>query len=253
VPLRLRPGLHLALALAACSLAPAAAGATPEPKPKPAAPKPPCPGCTLDAFGDRATKVPLLVVLHGDHEQASIAAARWRAAAKQRGWVLLSLQCPAAEKCKTSWWQWNGDPQWVRDRVADVAAQISIDPERMFVAGWSGGATYLGLRAPAWHDTFAAVVIHGGGMAPRDEPAECPARPVPAYFLVGDKNPLHSLAQDLREYLTRCKQEIRWDLVAGADHPKEAAALDGKRALAVLDWLAAHPRVNDRQSSPHKR
>lgn len=254
--------LRLALVIAACTLVPAAAGATPAqppkpaspaPPPKPAKPKPPCPGCTLDAFGDPAAKQPLLVVLHGDHEQASTAAARWRAAAKQRGWALLSLQCPAAEKCKTSWWQWNGDPQWVRDRVAEVAAQISIDPERMFVAGWSGGATYLGLRAPAWHDTFAAAVIHGGGMAPREAPAACPARPFPAYFLVGDKNPLHSLAQDLRDYFTRCKQELQWDLIAGADHPKEDAALDGKRALAVLDWLAAHPRVGDRQSTPHRR
>jgi len=253
--------LPLALVAVACALGAAAADpeakpAKPTPPAKPAPPvkpKPPCPGCTLDAFGDPGAKVPLLVVLHGDHEQAATAGARWRAAAKQRGWALLSLQCPASEKCPGSWWQWNGDPQWVRDRVADVAAQLSIDPDRTFLAGWSGGATYLGLRAPAWHDTFAGAVIHGGGMAPREEPAPCPARALPVYFLVGDKNPLHELARDLRDYFSRCKQELRWDLIAGADHAKEAAALDAKRALAVLDWLAAHPRVGDLQSTPHRR
>jgi poly(3-hydroxybutyrate) depolymerase len=261
VSLRLLLALTALAALAALACSPAPAAADPDAKPapksappaKPATLKPPCPGCMLDAFGAAGAKQPLLVVLHGDHEQASTAAARWRAAAKTRGWALLALQCPAAEKCGPSWWQWNGDPRWIRDRVADVAAQIPIDPERTYLAGWSGGATYMGLRAPAWPDTFAAVVIHGGGMAPREETAPCPTRTLPAYFLVGNQNPLHELAQDLRDYFTRCKQELRWDLIAGADHPKEDAALDGKRALAILDWLAAHPRVGDRQSTADHR
>jgi predicted esterase len=237
--------LAFALALAAALVSPVAA--SPDP------PKPPCAGCTLDVYGDPKAPMPLLVVLHGDRERASTAAARWRAAAKQRGWALLSLQCPASERCGASWWQWNGDPQWVRDRVAQVAAQVSIDRARTYVAGWSGGATYLGLRAPAWHDTFAAVVIHGGGMAPREEAPACPARALPAYFLVGNGNPLHELARDLRDYFTRCKQDVTWDLIPGADHAKEALALDGKRALAILDWLAARSRADDHSDSPTHR
>jgi len=201
--------------------------------------------------------MPLLVVLHGDREQASTVASRWRPAAKQRRWALLSLQCPASERCGSSWWQWNGDPQWVRDRVAEVAAQISIDRDRTYVAGWSGGATYLGLRAPAWHDTFAAIVIHGGGMAPREETPDCPARALPAYFLVGNGNPLHNLARDLRDYFVDCKQDVQWDLLPGADHAKEALALDAKRSLAILDWLAARPRktqaTGDHSTTPERR
>jgi predicted esterase len=218
---------------------------------KPVRPRPPCTGCTLDVHGDPAAPMPLLVVLHGDREGASTAAGRWRAAARQRGWALLALQCPADEQCKArSWWQWNGDPQWVRARIAEVAAQVPIDPERTYLAGWSGGATYLGLRAPAWHDTFAAVVIHGGGMAPREDPPACPARALPAYFLVGDGNPLHALARDLRDYFVRCKQDVQWDLLPGADHAKEDRALDAKRALAVLDWLAARARAAQHTGSP---
>jgi len=241
-----RPGLGLALSLA---LALTAAAAADPAAPKPAAPRPPCTGCTLDVYGDPKTPRPLLVVLHGDHERAAQAAARWRAAVKQRGWVMLSLQCPTSERCdRASWWQWNGDPQWVRTQVAQVAGQVAIDRDRTYVAGWSGGATYLGLRAPAWHDTFAAAVIHGGGMAPREEAPACPAQSLPAYFLVGNGNPLHERARDLRDYFIRCKQDVQWDLLPGADHPKEDRALDGKRALAILDWLAARPRVTPRAS-----
>ena len=236
----------VAVLAAACALA--AAGA-PSAAAAPEKPKPPCAGCTLDVYGGDKAPMPLLVVLHGDREQASWAAARWRAAAKQRGWALLSLQCPASEKCGGSWWQWNGDPQWVRDRVAQVAAQVSIDRDRTYVAGWSGGATYLGLRAPAWHDTFAAVVIHGGGMAPREEAPACPARALPVYFLVGNGNPLHELARDLRDYFVRCKQDVEWTLIPGADHAKEALALDPRRAAAILDWLAARSRARDPAAS----
>jgi poly(3-hydroxybutyrate) depolymerase len=224
----------------------AKAPAVKAPATKASAPKSPCAGCTLDVYGDPKAPMPLLVVFHGDREQAATAAGRWRAAAKQRRWALLSLQCPATEQCKGSWWQWDGDPQWVREQVAKVAAEVSIDPERTYAAGWSGGATYLGLRAPAWDATFAAVVIHGGGMAPREETPACPARALPAYFLVGNGNPLHELARDLREYFVRCKQDLQWDLLPGADHAKEDRALDGKRALGVLDWLAARARTTKR-------
>jgi poly(3-hydroxybutyrate) depolymerase len=185
----------------------------------------------------RADDTPLLVVLHGDGERAAVAAKRWQAAAKKRGWKLLALQCPRTEHCKDSWWKWNGDPQWLRDQVAAVTG---VDATRIYAAGWSGGATYLGMRAAAWSDTFAAVVIHGGGMAPAQD--TCPARALPAYFLVGDKNPLHHLAVALHEFFARCTNDVVWDLVKGADHAKEHRALDPKKALAILDWLGTHTR-----------
>jgi poly(3-hydroxybutyrate) depolymerase len=184
----------------------------------------------------RADDAPLLVVLHGDGERADVAAKRWRAATTKRGWKLLAPQCPRTENCKDSWWKWNGDPRWLREQIAAVKG---VDAQRIYAAGWSGGATYLGMRAPAWSESFAAVVIHGGGMAPAED--TCPAHALPAYFLVGDKNPLHHLAVSLREYFARCAGALEWDLVAGG-HRKEHRALDTKKALAILDWLSAHTR-----------
>ena len=206
--------------------------------------EPPCAGCLLDVPAGDAAR-PMLVVMHGDREGAAPAHARWRAAAKKRKWVLLSLDCPVADGCtkakEHSWWQWGGEPRWILDRVADVTSQVAIDPARIYLAGWSGGATYLGMRAIAWPGTFAAIVIHGGGQPPWDETA-CPAKPLPAYFFVGNKNPLHHLAQGLRAYLEACKQEVRWDVIAGAAHAGEHRALTTRKALAILDWLAARPR-----------
>src|SRR5689334_23255801 len=112
--------------------------------------EPPCKGCLLDV-PKSDTPLPMLVVMHGDREAAPAAHARWRAAAKQRKWVLLSLDCPVDEGCtkakEHSWWQWGGEPQWIVERVADVRERVAIDPARIYLAGWSGGATYLGMRA----------------------------------------------------------------------------------------------------------
>jgi poly(3-hydroxybutyrate) depolymerase len=205
-----------------------------------AGPTPPCKQCVLEVPAKQDGDLPLLVVLHGDRERATITASRWRAAAKQRGWALLSLQCPVDQGCKDSWWRWNGDPSWITDQVAAVAKTTQIDPARIYLVGWSGGATYIGMHAPVWTSTFAAVVFHGGGHEPH---ADCPASALPAYFLVGDQNPLHYLMKDLRTWFDGCHEDIVWDLVRGGDHDKEDRALDRKKALAILDWLAERARA----------
>ena len=152
---------------------------------------PPCKRCTLDVPALHDGDLPLLVVLHGDREHATAAAARWRDAARQRGWALLALECTPTRAARTAGGNENGDPSWLVDQVAAVAKAVPIDPSRIYLAGWSGSATYLGMHAPVW-TAFAALVIHGGGHQPG---TDCPAQPLPAYFLVGDRNPLHELVK----------------------------------------------------------
>lgn len=201
--------------------------------------KSPCTSCTLDVPNVDGP-VPLMVALHGDRDHAANTAKRWRAAAKARGWALLSLECPKSDKCSGSWWKWNGDPAWIIEQVHAVQQSSSIDPARIYLAGWSGGATYIGTHAPEWTDVFAGVVFHGGGHPPS---ADCPARALPAYFLVGDANPLHSMAKELRAWFDDCKQDLVWDLVKRGDHDKEERALTKAKAISILDWLAARPRT----------
>jgi len=200
--------------------------------------EPPCEGCTLDVPA-RKGPVPLLVVLHGNRETAADAAKRWRSAALARGWAVLALQCPAQLGCddEARWYRWRGNPQWVFDQIAGVKREI--DRKRVYLVGWSGGASYIGMMAPHWHRKFAAVVFHGGGQPPSKE--RCP-RDLPAYFLVGDLNPTHSAAQRLRDYWSECGLEHRWDLIEGADHAREDAALDTVKAMTILEWLDRRSR-----------
>jgi predicted esterase len=193
---------------------------------------PPCTRCTIDLPTKHDGPVPLVVVLHGDRQKATAIEGWWRDAVVERGWALLSLQCPTDLGCTDSWWKWNGRADWVTDQIAKLDG---IDHHHMYLIGWSGGATYIGEHAQAW-SAFAAIVIHGGGVAPDDE--SCPAGKLPAYFLVGDQNPLHAHVKLLRDYWEACKQDLTWDLVAGADHEHEERALTAKKARIILDWMA---------------
>lgn len=204
-------------------------------------PRAPCAGCTLDVPAAQGAR-PLIVIMHGDRERAEAAADRWREAARVRGWAVLSLQCPREQGCREdSWYKWNGAPSWVHAQVKLVARELPIDERRIYLIGWSGGATYIGKNAPSWPQRFAAIVIHGGGQPPNDSTA-CPTAELPAYFLVGDKNPAHNAAVRLRSYLEGCREELVWSMIPGADHAAEHAALDRRKADEILDWLEVRTR-----------
>lgn len=238
------------LAFAVCCEASSSSGrAVSETDVVPAAPVAPCTDCRLELPAERSQPLPLLVVLHGNHEDADASMKRWRDAALGRGWAVLGLTCPEAAGCKQSrWYRWNGDPAWVTRQVRAVGKHLRIDPGRVFLAGWSGGATYIGMNAHRWPSLFSAVVYHGGGQPPLSTSA-CPTHALPAYFLVGDENWAHGAARKLRAYYERCDQEHVWDLLEGADHPAEDRALDRPRADRILRWLddhAAHALVGSR-------
>lgn len=197
----------------------------------------PCRECTLELPDAATNPVPLVVVLHGDNDNAVERAAKWREATLQRGWALLSLECPAELGCPGgSWYKWDHDPSWVHAQVEDVIERYPIDRSRIYLVGWSGGATYIGKHVQEWPSVFAAVVIHGGGVNPSS--SECPDRPLPAYFLVGDENPAHGGMKRLRAYFESCGDDVRWDLLRGANHQREDAALTPEKADEILGWLA---------------
>lgn len=207
-----------------------------------AGPSAPCARCTVDV-PDTRRPAPLLVVLHGNHESAEDAAKRWRTAALARDWALLSLQCPEAKGCDDvgRWYRWRGEPSWVFAQVDELVRQHPIDQSRIYLAGWSGGATYIGSNMAEWHRRFAAIVIHGGGQAPANK--ACGPQPLPTYFLVGDKNPGHGGAKRLRNYVQDCEHVHVWDLLDGANHAAEDRALDTQKAARILDWLDDHRRA----------
>ena len=205
----------------------------------------PCPGCVTDlpAPLDTQKKTPLLVLLHGDGQGPLSVAPLFAKEAAARGWALFVPKCPKAEGCNDArWWSWGKDPAWFDAQIAAIDAVLPLDHDRLWLAGWSGGSSYIGWVAPALAGRFAAVSVNGGGMPP--SVSTCPTTcALPVYFLVGDKNPLHALAVDLRDWFAGCKEEVVWDLQKGQDHGGEWLEISKPNKIATIaDWLEKHPR-----------
>jgi hypothetical protein len=189
---------------------------------------------------DDPAAAPVLMVLHGDGAGPSQVVYAWEKACAKAGVILYAPKVPGPTG---SWWKWSGDPSFLTGAIDGLAAMHAIERDRVYAAGWSGGATYLGWSAPALEGSIAAISYDGGGMAPTD--AACPKRcALPAYFLEGDANPLHAYAKELRGWFDGCGADVRWDLVPKADHAAEWNALisPGKTG-AILEWLLARPRT----------
>lgn len=197
-----------------------------------------CPDCVASAPDVEA---PLLVVLHGDAGSAKTMHDAWARFTKPRKIGLLSLACPKDEGCEGSYWRWNGDPAWIEREVEAFASEHAVDRNRLWLAGWSGGASYIGMRTTELERTFTGIVLHGGGVAPTSQ--DCGDANV--FFLFGSANPLHGLAVDLVHHYERCKNPLQATLLPAADHAGEWKAL-AAHGGEILDWLEARTRPRTR-------
>ena len=195
----------------------------------------PCRDCLLSVPDH---PVGLLVVLHGDDAGASVAFIDWRDAARHAELALLAPQCPDERGCKGSWWRWaiseHHDPAWLDAQIARVTSAARID--RVYVAGFSGGASYLASWAPTHAAATSRVAFVSGGYPASDR---CPARPLSTLFLIGSNDPMiDPHVRPLAEWLATCANvEITWRVVPRLGHADMHAALRKGRAAEVVSWL----------------
>jgi predicted esterase len=198
----------------------------------------PCPGCItlVPPTYSPDRKSPLLVALHGDGASTDLVVRMWKAPLERRGYILLALRCPKDLGCENSFWRWHGDPAWIMAKVDAVEAAYSIDPSRIYLSGWSGGSTYMGLTASQLSPRFAAINLNGGGVPPPS--GLCGSCKLPVYYFIGSKNAMISLAKSTADYFKRCGHELVWDLGPDLDHPAELQAIfAGPVAERVVAWL----------------
>jgi poly(3-hydroxybutyrate) depolymerase len=201
----------------------------------------------------------LLVALHGDEgRDLGLEAATggvvslWQQASDAAGYLLFAPACPAARGCNGAFSDWLAadgyDPSpealaWLDERVDELERRYNVDRAREYLAGYSGGAYWLGAYAPARASRFAAVAFVAGGMPAYHAFHGCPARRLPGYFLGGDGDfRTEGQMSDTASAFVACGQEIELDLVANADHQATIASLATGRAAAILTWFGSRPR-----------
>jgi polyhydroxybutyrate depolymerase len=203
----------------------------------------PCKGCVTFAPASDGSPRPLLIALHGDDGGTGKLFRALRPACEQERVILVSLRCPIELGCRTSYWQWHGtsthDPGWIRAQIAAAEARFPVDTSRIYAAGYSGGATYLGWYAPTFPGDFAAVAHIAGGM-PWGTP--CPTCKVPVLFTLGAADPmLVPYTRPLRDYYEACGgHEIVWKTLPGVTHDGIIPTVQAAKGKEILAWLLGH-------------
>jgi len=217
-----------------------------------------CTGCYLfvPPGHDSSAPAPLVVAFHGDGgptAPAHILAALEVDAAEQ-GVLVFAPRVPSGSSWRT-WGRSSGyDPDWLTDRIRDVAAEHAVDPTRIYLVGQSGGSTFLGWYAPTHADWFAGVAYFAGGegycssssFARGDYCGEttCPACPMRADLFFGSEDGVYprSSVDRLDAYFhDECGEAGAYEVLDGAGHSDVACEAQTRGLIASMlsSWLAS--------------
>lgn len=121
-----------------------------------------------------ASKVPLVVVLHGCQTTASqqAVASGYGAIAEQRRFLVLYPEVDQVDQARGGCWKgiWEpaeegrdrGDAGAIASMTATVMRTLRIDPTRVYVIGISAGAFESAILGADYPDLYAAIGIHSG-------------------------------------------------------------------------------------------
>jgi predicted esterase len=144
-----------------------------------------------------ASGAPLIVLLHGSFGSGAAIVSWWIPVAQEEGIVLVG---PDARRREA--WQLRADgPDFIRALIDEVAAKHSIDRNRIYLFGSSGGAVYSLTLSMVESQLFAATAVHAGAWRETNEfrAVSYARRKLPIAIFVGDRDEFFSAVRGAQD------------------------------------------------------
>ncbi len=164
-----------------------------------------------------AGPMPLLLLLHGSGRDGMSLMDKWYKLAATEGIVVA-----APESLDPKVWIAPADgPDFLRDVVESLKAELPIDPARVYLFGHSGGASFSLQMAVAEPRYFAAAAVHAGRLHEEAYPlADEAKRKIPIKIVVGTRDRFFPLdrVRATRDALAERDFPIDLTEIPGHDH-----------------------------------
>ncbi|MBU0494604.1 MAG: prolyl oligopeptidase family serine peptidase [Chloroflexi bacterium] len=150
--------------------------------------------------------------------------------------IVLSPQCPAEVMAEDI--LWSNVTGAVDELLGDVLATYAVDPDRVYLTGFSMGGYGTWLQAMLYPGRFAAIApISGGG----DPAAVCALKDVPVWAFHGDQDRVVPLpeVQALVDALRACDGDVRLTVYPNTGHTD---ALQAYQNPELYTWFLEHVR-----------
>jgi polyhydroxybutyrate depolymerase len=198
--------------------------------------------------GYDGTPAPLVVNLHGFGDSGEIGITRTGLAdlVDSRGFL---LAYPDGVPVYLGFRGWNAsccderletdDVTYLRALIADASSRYNVDPDRIFVTGYSMGAFMSHLFACRASDLVAAISVFAGTMLAGEEAKCAPAEPVAVMDVHGTADTVVRIdggtidfGSGELEYISAADVVATWVALDGCDATPEASAFDAAANLS---------------------
>ena len=170
----------------------------------------------------------LLLALHGDEGKPDYIHSSFRSLQQTTGGAFI-LVSPKAPYGGGSWYKSTSNHRDFVDAVIQkMLSTYNIDQDRIWITGWSGGATFLGYYAIKRQDILAAVTFYmGGGSGGYSYSPPAGSCKIPGRFVIGSKDFLYKLASNQRNLMKQNGHEVAWNELPGVGHSFQKSTLSG--------------------------
>lgn len=186
---------------------------------------------------DRAKSYPLIVALHWSSGRGTDMLERWEKAAENKGYF---VACPNSRNPQV--WNLGKEDKDVLRMVDEIKSVYSIDPKRIFVTGFSAGATYAYYFGLVYPDTFAASAPIAGSLRFVIEAEKINVknveRKIPFFIMHGDNDNIVNFeeSQFARDYLEQSGFPVKLRKLGGEQHNFPADL-----SWVIINWFDKNP------------